>query len=172
MAKKPKEPNMSSDPMSREEDKVQGDSSRSADALRERLVGVLDEYFKAIQEISSAQFERLSAPYQDYQRAVAEAQGRPDAAKALQAAYVEQLHRIVDQVGGSESEDAASQAQHAYAGYLNAVAEVLASLPSEGGHETLPPAILAGLGQHFLLVAHLAGSTGAIDPSGGIGGKL
>src|SRR5215213_1617397 len=103
---KPKEPIMSTDPASPKNDPNQGDSSRSADAVRERLVGALDEYLKAVHAIGAAQFERLSAPYQDYQRAVVEAQGSPDAAKRLQTAYVEQLHRIVDQVGGRESEEA------------------------------------------------------------------
>jgi transketolase len=156
---KPKEPIMSTDaatPPGADED----GSSNAADAVRERLVAVLDDYLKAVHAVGSAQAEKLAAPYQDYQRAVAEAQGSPDSAQRLHAAYVEQMHRIVDQLGGTEGQEAAAETRRAYATYVRQVAEALSGLPGGDGKDALPPPILAGLGQHFLFVAQLAASTG------------
>lgn len=136
------------------EDPGAGASSGPVQGLTERLVGALETYLKSIQDIGQAQFDKQSAPYQDYLRTLTEAQGSPDAAERIQAAYVEQSRRIVEQ----QNEDAGragEEVRGAYDSYVRSVTEALA------GHsaEQLPPPVLAGLGQHFLLVAQWAAAT-------------
>jgi hypothetical protein len=133
----------------------------SPDALAERLVGALETYLKTIQEIGRAQLEVQAAPYQDYLRALTEAQGSPDAAERVQAAYLEQSHRVIDQLGEGAGE-ATGKARGAYDDYVRSVAEALAG----GSAEQLPPPVLAGLGHHFLLVAQWGAATEAAYAGG------
>jgi len=123
---------------------------------QKRLTDAFSELLQLIATIDKEQYEAVASAHNDFLRGWHESAAVPDAAKRIETAYGEYVQRLVDRCGPEARDSDVRRAEAGYRSYVKAVADVLG-----GGADTgVPPAVLAGLGQHLLAVASWATTAG------------
>lgn len=132
----------------KESSSIEAEAS-GAEAIRKRLVDALGQYLQSLQEMQRGQADNVNSIYQEYFRTLIESRRDASDPMTLQNVYHDQTKRLLEHVGeagGKSVEDLRS----AYDEYLKSIAGVLAGATAN----SLPPSLLAGLGQHLVAVAY------------------